>query len=267
MARHRRQRFRGIIPRLGRALAAGVRRAIRHPQSLILSGVLLMAGWALWDHARRTDAFRITQVLFPSDSSLTLREPILNTNLWDLDIHALARELKRQQPWLKEVRVIRQLPNAIRVEAIPRIPVAQVRLPPPVGGAGRWHPVDQEGFLLSPGSPAASEDLVRFSGTGPALSIGKANTDERLLLALRILQKLRRSPVLVSRRLTEINVADPQQIRFVVDGELEVRCGSEPELDAHLSRLRASLRAVSQQPMSVRYIDVRFKEPVVGPRT
>jgi cell division septal protein FtsQ len=260
MARKSRRRLIGIGPRLGRALAAGLQSAIRHPQLLILSGVLLMAGWALWDHARRTDAFRITQVLLPSDSSLTLREPILNTNLWDLDIHALARELKQQQPWLKEVRVIRQLPNAIRVEAIPRIPLAQVR-------AGRCHPVDQEGFLLPPGSGVASEDLVRFSGTGPALSIGKANTDERLLLALRILQKLRRNPVLVSRRLTEINVADPQQIRFVVDGELEVRCGSEPELDAHLSRLRASLRAVSQQPMSVRYIDLRFKEPVVGPRT
>ena len=274
MARKRRQRIIGIVPRVGRAFAAGARSAIRHPQLLILSGVLLMAGWALWDHARRTDAFRITQILLPSDSSLTLQEPILNTNLWDLDIQALAAELKRQQPWLKEVRVIRQLPNAVKVEAIPRIPVAQVRLTPPVGGTGRWHPVDPEGFLLPPGSPAASEDLVRFSGSGSALSVGKANTDERLLLALRILQKLRRSPVFVSRRLTEINVADPQQIRFVVDlpagqagGELEVRCGSEPELDAHLARLRASLRAVSQQSMPVRYIDLRFKEPVVGPRT
>ncbi len=260
MARKRRQRIIGIVPRVGRALAAGARSAIRHPQSLILSGVLLMAGWALWDHARRTDAFRIAQVLMPPDSSLKLQEPILNTNLWDLDIQALAAELKRQQPWLKEVRVVRQLPNAVQVEAIPRIPVAQVRLT-------RWHSVDQEGFLLPPGSAAASDDLVRFSGTGPALSVGKANTDERLLLALQILQKLRRSRVLGSRWLTEINVADPQQIRFIVDGELEVRCGSEDELDAHLARLRASLRAVSQQSMPVRYIDLRFKEPVVGPRT
>ena len=114
------------------------------------------------------------------------------------------------------------------------------------------------------------QDLVRLSGVaraGAALSVGKANTDERLLLALRILQKLRRTPALVSRRFTEINVADPQQIRFVLDDELEVRCGSEPELDAHLSRLRASLRAVSHQPFPVGYIDVRFQEPVVGPRT
>jgi cell division septal protein FtsQ len=248
---------------------------MRRPQSLILSGVLAITGWALWDYARRMDAFRITQVVLPSEGSFTLREPILNTNLWGLDIHALAGELKRQQPWLKEVRVIRQLPNAVRVEAIPRTPVAQVRL----AQAGGWHPVDPEGVLLPSASGAASDDLVRLSGTGTALRVGNANTDERLLLALRVLQKLRRSPVLVSRRLTEINVADPRQIRFIVDlparpaggaqagGGLEVRCGSEPELDAHLSRLRASLRRISRQPVPVQYIDVRFQEPVVGPRT
>ena len=99
MARKRRQRLLGIVPRLGRALWTWARGAIQHPQPFILGGVLVIACWALWSHARRTEAFRITQVILPSDGTFTLREPLLTTNLWDVDLHALAEELRQQQPW------------------------------------------------------------------------------------------------------------------------------------------------------------------------
>jgi len=59
----------------------------------------------------------------------------------------------------------------------------------------------------------------------------------------------------------------PQQLRFLLDGETEVRCGAETDLGVQLERLRATLKAISKQSMAVRYIDVRFKEPVIAPRT
>ena len=259
----RRRRIVGIIPRLGRGLLRCGQWIARHPQPVLLYGFLATALWMVAAYAQRSEAFRVTQVHLPPQPPLQLRTPLIGANVWDIDIHALAGDLKQQAPWLKDIRVIRQLPNAIRIDTIPRSPVAQVRI-------DRWYRVDREGFILPQGSADPDERLIRLAGfdrAGVALRAGKENADERLRLALRVLEKVRRMPSLTSRRLTEINVADPKEIRFLLAGETEVRCGSETELDAHLQRLRAALRAIAREPLEARYIDVRFKEPVVGPRT
>ena len=252
----------GLLPRLGRSLAASARWLIRHPQPLILAALLAALAWLLSAYAQRVEAFRITQVVLPSDSSLTMRQPLIGENLWRVNLQTVADELKKQQPWWKEIRVIRQLPNTIRVEPIPRVPVAQVRLE-------QWHPVDAEGFILPQGQAAAATRWVKLTGLEHAaapLRAGRLNTDERLRLALRVLATLRHARPLASHQLTELNVADPRQLRFVLDDQLQVRCGAEAELAAHLERLRAAFNAMRRHPLAAGYIDVRFREPVVSPR-
>lgn len=259
----RRRRIAGLLPWLAWRLRDLVDWAWHHPRPIVTFGVTVAVVWGLWGYAQRADAFRITQVSMPSQVSLALRAPLIGTNLWDLDLQALAGELSRQQPSLKRVRVVRQLPNAIRIEAIPRMPVAQVKV-------GTWHPVDAEGFILSGGSSQSPSELVRIMGADGGetpLRVGSLNRSERLEVALRVLKVLRRAPALVSRRLTDINVSDPRQIRFVLDGNTEVRCGSETELSAQLDRLHATLKTIARHQMAVRYIDLRFGEPVVHPAT
>ena len=248
---------------MARQVVVGVRWALRHPRPALLVGVTLGALWGLWGYAQRAEAFRITQVSLPANSSLKVKDSLIGTNLWELDIHALANELSAQQPWLRRVRVVRQLPNAIQIQAIPRVPIAQVRV-------GQWYLVDQEGFILPGGQLEASDELIRLvgcEGAAPALRPGKLNPQPRLELALRVLKTLRRSPALVSRRVTEINVTDPEQIRFTMGEGTEVRCGSEEELGLHLERLHAALKVIASHQMALRSIDVRFKEPVVTPQT
>ena len=251
-----------MIPRLGRGLAATGRWTIHHPQPVFLIAAAGLVVWGLWGYAQHADAFRIAHVSLPPNAALRLRDSIIGENLWTLDVRALADELKQQEPWLKEVRVVRQMPNAVQIEIIPRVPVAQVRL-------DRWYPVDREGFILPDGRAEAADALVRLSGFDhtDALRVGKSNTDERLALALRLLGSLRHEAPVIARRVTEINVAETRELRFTLDGKTEVRCGSEAELDAHLARLGAALKAIAKQSLDARYIDVRFQEPVIGPRT
>lgn len=264
MAARRRRRIIGIVPRLGRACWAAGRWAFRHPGSFLLIAGLSAGVWRLWGFAQRADVFRIAQVELPADSSLHVRQSLIGENLLTLDLGALARELKRQQPGLKEVRVVRRLPDTLTIEPITRVPVAQVRI-------GRWHEVDKDGFILPEGSVEPAEHLIRLVGFergGPPLGAGKENDDDRLQSALRVLAALQRAPSLTARRLAEVDVADPQQIRFLIDGgATEVRCGSEAELGAHLERLGAALKAIDRHPFEVGYIDVRFPEPVIHPRT
>ncbi len=256
--RTRRRRVLGVLPALWRGLLA----ALRHPQPLLFAGFLWLTGWGLWTHAQRTDAFRITRVLLPPESGLTLRDPLIGDNLWSVNLRAVSEELHRQQPALKSVRVIRQLPDAIRIQPITRLPIAQVKL-------DRWYDVDREGFILPEPKAQPDDRLIQLAGwdrTG-GLKPGRDNTDERLQLGLRVWEALRRTRPMIARRITEINVAYPEQIRLIMDGNTEIRCGAEKELAANLDRLQGTLRALAKQPFSVQYIDLRFQEPVVGPGT
>ena len=262
MAKRRRQSFNGLMPQLGRGLFAGMRWLGRHPQPVIVLALAAGILWTLWSYAQRADAFRITQVHLPAQSSLKLPEPLIGGNLWELDIRALADALHRQQPWLKTVRVVRQLPNTIRIQTITRIPLAQVKL-------ATWYPVDRDGFVLPEGTTEPSPNLIRITGVDQGrsrLTVGALNTDEHLAAGLRVAQSLRKTGAM-ARRLTAIDVANLQQLRLTLDGETEVRCGAEAELSAQLERLRAALKVIARQSMTVRYIDIRFNEPVISPKT
>jgi cell division septal protein FtsQ len=261
--RVRRRRVRGFLPRLGRGLAALGRWLIRHPQATLVLLLLTGMAWSVWSYVHHAASFRIVRVELPPQSSLQLPDRLIGVNLWQLDIHALAEDLKRQQPWLKDVRVIRQLPNSLRIEVIERRPIAQVQL-------DRWYPVDGEGFVLPRGQAQASPEVVRLVGaqsSNAPLKAGRLTSSEPLQLALRVLQTVQRSRALTARRLQAIDVSNPQQISFVIDGGTEIRCGSEAELDAHLRRLRTALQMIAKQRLEARYIDVRFQEPIVSPRT
>ena len=252
---------RGVIPWAAQRLAAPARWLWRHPRPVVGAAAIVAACWLLWGYAQRAEAFKVTQVVVPVTLGVRVPESVIGQNLWTVDVRALAASLSRSEPTLKRVRVVRRPPNTIQIEAIPRRPVAQVRV-------RSWYPVDAEGFVLAEGTSEAAPDLVRIIGTergGNVLRPGELNRHDRLDLALRVLPVLRRSPSLVSRRVTELNVGDLAQLRFVLENGLEVRCGTEGELAEHLRRLQAAFGVIARQRLDVRYIDVRFDEPVLGP--
>lgn len=286
----KRRRTRGVVPQAGRWLGKGLAGAVRRPALLAMLAVLAVSGWGVWRIAQSSSLFRITQVLVPPEVSFRLPEPLLGRNVWEVDVQALAAELEAQAPGLKTVRVIRQLPDTLRVEVFPRIPLGAVRL---VHGAARpsWYAVDAEGFVMPTAAPEQGEPLVRITGweRSGRLQVGKDRPNERLDLALRILQARQRHPAWLSPRLVELNVSEPQQIRLLVAlapasafnlgapnpaltddpaaGTVEVRCGSEGELESNLRRLRASLERIGEPLPPIKYIDVRFPEPVIAPQS
>ncbi len=287
----------GVIPRLAKGSLFAGRWMLSHPQPLVVIGLVAVVTLGVVAFAHRAQVFRIAHVHLPTEVPLKLNDPLFGTNIWDVDLVQLAEQLKRQQPSLKTVRVVRDLPNSIRIQIVQRVPLAQVRIDLPALQSGaarqasRWYPVDADGFLLPQGSQVPVDGLIRIIGLEQvvgASSIGKEHPHERVDLALRVIESLRRAPVSISRHVTEVNLADPQQIRFLIDlsavpgtylpslgnrhaaqagEEMEVRCGSEVELEAHLVRLKEALKTIQKQQIAVRYIDVRFQEPVVSPRT
>ncbi|MBI3010523.1 MAG: FtsQ-type POTRA domain-containing protein [Candidatus Omnitrophica bacterium] len=262
--RRQRQRLRGIFPRLLSHLWAGIiglsRWLLRHPQPFGALCLILAIGWLLRAYMLQAEDFRVSRVAIPVNSPLTVSESLVGTNIWRVDVEALADTLGKQQPWLKEVRVIRQLPDTLRIDPIPRVPIAQVRL-------DHWYSVDRAGFLWPSAENEPNERLVRIAGLGTTSSAAKLREGEKLAAAVRIAEKMRRLRLPSARRVTELDVSDLQQLRLVLDDDTQVLCGSELELDAHLERLRLALKKITQNAEPMQYIDVRFQDPVALPRS
>ncbi len=266
--RRRLRRTRGLVPQAARGLRTVAAWLIRHPTPWIVLLVVGAAGWALGAYARRADAFAIAHVIVDPSSPLEPPSTLLGRNLWTLDLRALAAQLQAQAPALRQVRVVRELPNRVRIEAIPRQAAAQIALRQ--SASRRWHVLAADGFLLPEAHAKPLPDLVELAGIerdGQPLRAGKLNEQPRLQAALRVLAQLERAPALGGRRLAVLDLSEPERLRFVLDEGLEIRCGSEAQLAAHLERLAAALKAMRGQPLAIRYIDVRFEEPVIGPAT
>lgn len=262
--RKRQRQIAGLFPALGRWIGGRLLWMWEHPQPVLVAILVGTIVWALSDYTQKADAFRVTSIDIPAQTNLKFRQNIIvGRNIWNVDLLALAHELKQQQPWLKDVRVIRRLPNTIAVDVLPRYPIAQVKV-------DKWYPIDASGVFLPQPAEEASLDLPRLIGVQPkkdTIKNGTASDDQNLQLALRVTQTVRRSPMLKSRKLAAVDVSDPSGIRLILDDETEVRCGSEVELQAHLERLHQALNVVEEQHLAVKYIDVRFQDPVVAPRT
>ncbi len=262
MAKRRRGML-GLVPRLGRTLWRGIRVGIGHPQPFIAMILTVGCVGGLWGFATRSDAFLITEVHLPVTSPLKIPGSLIGHNIWAVELRGLATTLKAQQPSLKRLRVIRRLPNTLDIEVIERTPVAQLKLV-------QWRLVDDEGFILPQASPTPWEGVIILKGVDSLkapLKVAQLNSSDRLLLALRVVARLKNSPALIGHWVSHVSVMDPKQVSFVIDDDIEIRCGNEDDLALHLDRLHAVLRLVARQSLAIRYIDVRFKEPVIGPQT
>lgn len=262
------QQHRGLLPSLALALWRGFRWMVRHPQGVMIAALPVLCAVGVWYATIRSPLFRVTQIVVPPESTLKIPDALIGQPLWSVDIHALAQKLHAQQPQLKRVRVIRRIPNALQIDVLSRIPVAQVRV---ASAARRWHFLDAEGMVFGQGSAQPVEGLVRITGLdearAAALKVGRVNTHPAVAEALRLTARVRQSPALVGRRFSALDVSDPQQLSFVLDETIEIRCGSADDLATHLARLEVVLTKLASHHIDAGYIDVRFAEPVVSPQT
>ena len=244
-------------------LLAGLRWALRHPQPLAAGALLAGVVIAGWGFAARSEAFRVTDVRLPADPAFKLTEPLIGHNLWDVNVSSLADSLKRQQPQLKRVRAIRVIPNTIEIEVVRRVPAGQIRL-------GQWYAVDDEGFIFPASDAQPRQDLITIKGideSKPAMKPGQVSENERLQTGLRVIARLKQAPALSGLKVAAVDVRDPHQLNVLLDQEIEVRFGGEEDLLGQLGRLRAVVKMITKNPLAVRYVDVRFADPVIGPRT
>ena len=114
-------------------------------------------------------------------------------------------------------------------------------------------------------SPDKSLPVISGINVNLAKAVGKKIDSKSLGHALILFEFIKESGILNSHKLGEINAGNIKSMSFTLDDGMEIRIGHE-DYAARLKSLKEILKDPKIWPSDIGYIDLRFGEPVIGPK-
>ncbi|MBN2452810.1 MAG: cell division protein FtsQ/DivIB [Candidatus Omnitrophica bacterium] len=179
-------------------------------------------------------------------------------NVFNIDLKYIARFIQNSYGDVKDVVVSIAPPDRLVINLKMRRPVALVK-------GARFYPVDEDGVVLPAGSRVdALNDMPIIIGVNIGAGSSHAAT-KNLRRALDLLREIGQVRQLTNIGVISISVNDPNNLIFYLKGGVEVRIGSERFKD-RLELLARTLRDPRLVMDNIKYIDVRFKDVIIGPK-
>lgn len=182
-------------------------------------------------------------------------------SIFTVDLARAQQRLGTRYPQVAGLKLIRQFPDQITVVAKQRKPVAQA------GMDGKTVTLDDFGVVLST-TTRRDEQLPHIEGFSEKehrAVLGQPLTGRDVKTALQVIAAFQNNRVLESYRIKSIDVANTSKVEFIVSNGLKVYIDRE-ELARKMRLLGFVLTKSEINLNEVKYLDLRFKEPVIGKR-
>jgi len=232
---------------------------------LIIAGILFTCFVLVRNYLYNSPEFIVkeTQVegegIGDSYLSRELSDVGLEENIFALSIKNIEKSIKNSHFEVKDIRVERIFPNKLILYIIKRKAIALI-------GSRYHYPVDEEGMVLKDVSRTRREGLPLIKGIYlTKRDIGKKCTSPKLAKSLKLLEELARSNISESYDISEIDAAGRKNLSFYINDGLEIKIGGD-NFRNRLKRLEKVLNDPDVDLKGVRYIDLRFKDAVIGPK-
>ena len=185
---------------------------------------------------------------------------VVGKNIFRVDLGKVGSYMINNYRELRSLDIKRAFPDSIVAAVLLRKPVAQLL-------HERYYPIDEECVVLSDVKDSPEKSLPVISGINVNLpkSIGKKIESEALKQALILFKFIKESGILKNHLLCEINAGNLKGMSFSLDEGIEVRIGYE-DYAARFESLKEILADPKIWPSDIGYIDLRFGEPVIGPK-
>lgn len=228
---------------------------------LFIGFVLFTAYVNAVDFLTSSPLFEVKEVMIDrSIQFIDLRalKDLKGTNIFKIDIKKIDRQIARTYPYIAELRVVRQLPDRIMVLAKKREPLMQIYV------KNKYLLLDSQGvalyFTLQPA------DLPQVYGIPLEhdwLFLGRTIRGEGLSKVVDILNMFKQSQYLRRWRIHTVQAGNLSKIDLVVGENMHVILDQEDTQDKiELLQMLISFNKIDLN--KVKYIDLRFKEPVIA---
>lgn len=222
---------------------------------------LISAGEGLYYYMKISPIFKIREVV--SDQSLQFirtrtLDRLIGQSIFDVDLYAVGRRLQVEYPQIDHLRIFRQFPNRIYVDAVRRDPFAVI--------VSRKQPVliDKDGIVLALNIPANHRlPLVTGIVSEQSALVGKPLRGTDLLLAITIIKSVKENPHLESMPITDLDLTNLSQIQCVLANGMKIIL-EEEKVQQKIAMLGIVVSQGKIKPEELNYIDLRFKEPIIN---
>jgi len=232
--------------------------------TLLVAGVGFGIGIGIIHVFKNSDYFRIQAITI--DSSLQFIDKrdlknLIGKNIFDVDIKAVQRRLSYKYPQASELKVIKHFPGQIAVVAKQRLPFARLQK------EEQTIILDEEGVVLSSsGKEQRGLPFIIGANIGNlriVRGVSFRGTDIRT--ALEVIRCFQAEKSLSSYSINEINVGNSSKIILALSNDLKIFL----DQNKIAQKIRVLGVVLSQDTLNlkdVNYVDLRFKEPIIGKR-
>jgi len=188
---------------------------------------------------------------------------VLGVNVFLIDLKNFKERIARAHPELRDIVVRRALPNRLIVQARQRVPAAQVY-------GDKSYFIDKDGVFLTYVEDTENETVIPLI-TGIKVSPFKGGLaqKEKIDKALFLIEAASENSKLSKYKIKKIDIADSRNISFFLNAadaeKVEIKIG-EGEFTKRIEVLSTVLEQLGRDIERVKYIDLRFEDPIVGPR-
>ncbi|MBM3246407.1 MAG: cell division protein FtsQ [Candidatus Omnitrophica bacterium] len=241
--------------------------------AVILAGVLFIYG-SCAKFLRTCDYFKIKEIVFKEERVADLSY-LKGRNIFSVNVRSESEYITQHYPNFYKIRLVKVLPDRIFVDFVKRSPVAAIKL-------YRYFFVDKEGVIFTATQGLQPQDLPVILGLETKIFGPRAGTRyniKELTAALNIIKELRFNRFLRNYNIKKIDVAALNNASFSLIfpfllpaypraqaqapvKELEIKLDTNNIRDK-INILAHLISQARNDLVNIKYIDLRFKEPVI----
>ncbi len=223
--------------------------------------VIFSVGQGMYYYLRISPIFKIREVV-AQQSLLFIRtrtlDRLIGQSIFDVDLYSVQRRLQVEYPQIDHLRIYRQFPNRIYVDAIRRDPFAVIAM------RHQQILVDKDGIVLAL-TVAANHKLPIVLGLTLEQNavVGKALRHTDLLLATTIIKSVKENAHLESMPVVSLDLTNLSQIQCLLANGLKIIL-AEDKIQQKIAMLGIVISQGKIAPQEFNYIDLRFREPIIN---
>jgi cell division protein FtsQ len=217
------------------------------------------------NYFHRSDAFTIQDVSLKGEGVAgsylagELSRIGVGQNIFLTDIKRIETSIKRDYFDVKDIRVQRIFPNKLIFFVEKRKPIALIK-------SSYYYPVDEEGIVLREVSSSIQEPLPLIEGIHVGRrDVGRRKSSKRLTKALHLLEVMKIAGIFENHNVSKIYAPNSSNLSFYIDDGLQIKIGGE-KFQERLNVFKKTLRESDIKLREIAYIDLRFKDVVIGPK-
>ncbi len=225
-----------------------------------LLGVFLYKGVS--DYLLDSRRFAVKKIVIDPTLQFIQKDDLMNLrgkNIFQVNLNSVERTLLTKYPEISELKVEKRFPDQIHLVAKKRVRLAQFLF------KDSFLVLDDEGVVLDK-SDKADKDLPAIEGlklANPSINLGARLKGAELKAALKIIRAFRENATLSSYQVLRLEVGQLSKIFLHLDKDVKAIIDDQ-KINYKVKVLGVVLTQGNLDLNEVNYIDLRFKEPIIG---